>query len=201
MKLNSKIFFLLGPSGVGKSSFGKYLKHSHGWMHLEIDQYPNDGVDIHRLRKEWNLFYNNHDSTSLVNNLHQRLIAADCSNCVLTFPSNLILSHQHIKSCSSVIHICYLYGSAAHCINTFLKRDHENKRYLDFNHWLSNNKESYIEISKPIFEPFRLHVFIHDGSHRPFDEIYADVLSNFMSEEDKEKSCSCKTQDASLCST
>jgi shikimate kinase len=180
MEYNSKILFLLGPSGVGKSSFGKYLEQSQGWMHLEIDEYPNDGIDIHGLRKEWNLFYNHCNIKSLANNLHKRFIATDSANCVLTFPGNLILSHQHIKACESVIHICYLYGSLAHCINTFLQRERESGRNLDFNHWICNNRESYLEISKPFFESFRIHVFTHDGCHRSYDEIYADVSRNIL---------------------
>jgi shikimate kinase len=172
MVQTSRILFILGPSGVGKSRFGKYLEQKYRWLHLEIDQYR--GIDIHELRKEWDLFYHQKNSTCLVDNLHQKVIDTSSTNCVLTFPSKLVLSPEHIKVCESAIQICYLYGSADHCISAFLRRESETKRNLDFRHWI-NNGGIYLEMSNPSFEPYRVHVFTHDGRKRSNKEIWADV--------------------------
>src|SRR5215831_3595025 len=114
------LLFIFGPSGVGKSAFGNYLVQLHGWLHLEIDQFPaGDGIDIHQLRYEWELFYRQKNSRPLVQALRQRVTSANKANCILTFPSGLVLSPEHIKSCEPSIQVCYFYGSAAHCINAF----------------------------------------------------------------------------------
>jgi chloramphenicol 3-O-phosphotransferase len=45
----AKILFLGGPSGSGKSSFASQHLTSLGWIHLEIDQHPTDGITEHKL--------------------------------------------------------------------------------------------------------------------------------------------------------
>jgi adenylate kinase family enzyme len=61
----TKILFLGGPSGSGKSSFAARYLTSLGWIHLEIDQHPKDGITEHNLRTEWNRFYVGHERSCL----------------------------------------------------------------------------------------------------------------------------------------
>lgn len=168
-----KMLIILGPSGVGKSSLGNYLAQTHGWLHLEIDQIH--GLDVHQLQQEWKLFYQQKNTLHLIRILHQKVTSANKTNCVLTFPSGLVLSLEHIKECVPSIQVCYLYGSAAHCINAFLRREHETNRNLDVNYWIQNNRDSYTKMNSPSFEPYRVHVFTHEGRHRPHADIWEEI--------------------------
>lgn len=167
------MLIILGPAGVGKSTFGNYLAQTHGWLHLEIDQ--SHGLDIHQLRHEWKLFYQQKNTLPLVQALRQRMTSANKTNCILTFPHGLVLSTEHIKECAPSIQVCYLYGSAAHCINAFLRRGLETGRSLDVNYWVLNNRDSYTKMSLPSLEPYRVHVFTHEGRHRSHADIWEEV--------------------------
>ena len=52
-----QILFLGGPSGSGKTTFASGFLKSQGRSHLEIDRFPEgDGIDLERLRTEWDAF-------------------------------------------------------------------------------------------------------------------------------------------------
>jgi adenylate kinase family enzyme len=170
------IWFILGPSGVGKSDFGKYLAVKHKWLHLEIDRFPNgDGIDIHGLRQEWDQFYQRKDPRAIVAELTKRLLAEGKNDCALTFPSGVVLSDEHMRSTNEQIKIIYLYGSAAHCISAFLNRERQSKRNLGVDHWITNNCASYFLMSTPVFNPNRVHVFSHSGTRRTHDVVFAEL--------------------------
>lgn len=169
-------FFILGPSGAGKSCFSQYLNKEINWLHLEIDQFTNDGIAVHDLRREWDAFYISRDPGDLSEALCERTVRADKPGCVVSFPGNLVLSPEHITAAEKAsIEVAYLYGSAAHCVNSFLKREHKSGRRLDLYHWLSNNSRAYLEMSHPRFEPYRVHVFDIYGNHRPCPDVLREI--------------------------
>lgn len=171
------ILFVLGPSGVGKSSFAAFLASKHRWLHLEIDQYrKGDGIDFHGLRAVWDLFFNSYAPAKLVKELRKRTGAASRAACVLSFPSGVVLSPEHIEvAARAFIDAVYLYGSAAHCINAFLRRERSTGRNLGLDHWARNNWGSYAKMSVPAFEPHRIHMFSPKGNHRPHAAVYRQL--------------------------
>ena len=179
MKKSCQILVVLGPSGVGKSSFAKYLSEKRHWLHLEIDQYPNgDGIDSNDLRKQWDLFYGSRNPRDLAAELRRRASQIRTTGCVLSFPSGVILSPDHIAAAEEAsIDIAYLYGSAAHCINAFLKRERESGSNLSLDHWLNNNRASYLTMSDPMFRPYRTHVFDIQGKHRSHADVFREIQS------------------------
>jgi hypothetical protein len=40
LETGQKVWLVLGPSGIGKRSFGEWLATERNWLHLEIDRYP-----------------------------------------------------------------------------------------------------------------------------------------------------------------
>jgi len=172
------IWFVLGPSGTGKSSFGEYLANIKNWYHLEIDQFDNNGkdvIDIHGLRQDWDVYYYKHDPRGLLKELKKRAKESGKSNCVLTFPGNLVLLTDHISAVADNIKIIYLYGSAARCITAFLKREKETHRNLGLDHWITNNSDSYIKMSEPEFESNRVYVWTNNGERRQHEDIFAEI--------------------------
>jgi gluconate kinase len=178
------MLFILGPSGVGKSAFGNYLAQTHGWLHLEMDQFHC--LDIHQLRHEWDLFCLQKNILPLVRTIRQRVTSANKANCILTFSSNLVLPPGLIRVCAPSIQICYLYGSTAHCINAFLRREEFLRRKLvtgqslDVNYWIQHNRDSYTKMSTPSYEPYRVHVFTREGRHRSHADIWEEVSKATM---------------------
>jgi len=77
-----------------------------------------------------------------------------------------------------LIRVVYLYGSAAHCIDAFLKRERSSGRNLGLDHWLLNNIEKYMQMSKPEFEPYRTHVFTVRGGRRSHAAVLGDIQKN-----------------------
>jgi adenylate kinase family enzyme len=173
------IWLILGPSGAGKSSFGSWLAAQWNWLHIEIDRYPEgDGIDLNGLRIEWDEFYSQCSPTALSRAVRSRLEAERKVHCVLTFSGNLVLAQGHISAAEQAgMRIIYLYGSAAHCIESFVKRELQTGRQLTFQHWIENNRLSYLRISEPVFAAYRIHVFTYMGTFRPQSEILKSLLA------------------------
>ena len=56
---NLPILFLLGPSGVGKSTLGQWVAEDLDFLWIEIDRWPEgDGIDLADLRAEWHAVWN-----------------------------------------------------------------------------------------------------------------------------------------------
>jgi hypothetical protein len=173
------IWLILGPSGAGKSSFGEWLAAERNWLHLEIDQYPKDGIDAHSLRREWNEFYDRGNAKLLAGALKQRFRANSKIGCAITFSGCLVLRPDQILAAAGAgIRTVCLYGSAARCIAGFLKREQKSGRRLGLEHWILNSYQngSYIEMSKPAYAPYRIHVFTHTGTRRPHAEVFETLL-------------------------
>lgn len=179
MKLAKSILFVLGPSGAGKSSLGDALA-GHGFVHLEHDIYPEsgDGIDVLGLREVWDAFLEGGWTQPLIDELLLRAVRG--RGVVLTFSGIVVLPTERLllardRGIAAVI----LYGTAADCLNAFLERERHTGRGLTLQHWVANNRQSYIAFSLPDLEPFRLPVF--DSRGRRVD-LVAAVLERLAPE-------------------
>jgi shikimate kinase len=171
-----KFWLILGPSGAGKSHFGQWLAAKQKWLHLEIDQCGRDGIDVNKLRSEWDLFYNERNATPLGSALQNRLEDSAKQRGVLTFPGTVALSTDHMAAAAKAgMRTIYIYGSAANCITEFLNRERKSGRNLDINHWMQYCR-FYMQMSLPDFAASRIDVFTHEGARRPCAEIYNTLL-------------------------
>ena len=115
---------------------------------------------------------------SLSEAVRKRLAVNSQADCVLTFPGMLVLSkNQMIAASKTGMRTMYLYGSAAHCITAFLNRERQTGRNLELKHWLDYNHGSYMRMSEPAFDSYRIHVFTHTGTHRPHVEVFEELLA------------------------
>jgi len=135
----------------------------------------NRGYDIHQLQHEWDLLCLQGNVLPLVQALRQKVTGANKTNCVLTFPSDVVVSGRN-----RLIQICYLYGSKAHCINAFLRRELETGRNMDVNSWIQHNRDIYTAMNLPSIEPYRIHVFTREGHHRSHADIWGEVSKVIM---------------------
>jgi len=170
----TKLLFLGGPSGSGKSHFCKeYLALKKRWLHLEIDQYPRDGIEEHGLRAEWDGCYHNLTPEPLHNELLRR--AQKSKYVVLSFPGNLIFSDQHLFAGCQFFSFAYLYGTPANCLKAFLEREQATPRGLDRAHWDTNNYVAYGLLSRSINHPLLIQAFDRLGGRRNPQTIYSDI--------------------------
>ncbi len=171
------IWLILGPSGTGKSSFGKWLAAERDWLHLEADRFREDGIDLLNLRAEWDEFYYRGNPAGLDNAVQIRLEANSKTFGVLTLPGRVILSvDQMLAATKAGMRTIYLYGSAAHCISAFVNRERRTPRGLHLIYWLDQSRCSYMRMSEPDFDPYRIHVFTHIGTHRPHADVFDELV-------------------------
>jgi hypothetical protein len=146
-------YFLLGPSGVGKTTFGDWLG-ARRYLHIPIDRPDRrDGIDVAGLRDLWNKLGQG-DPGPMADELQDRADAKGKKGCVLTFPSvtffplnwvDLLAKHD--------IAVRYLYGHKELCITAFLGRERHPQRDRAF--WLHNNK-SYEAMGAADLAPYRV---------------------------------------------
>ena len=171
------IVFLLGPSGAGKSTLGRWLAEDCRFHHIEIDRFEGDGIDLVGLRPEWNAFYLNDDATSLASSIRDRVSNVGAAGAVLSFNSMLLLDPRAIQAAERQgIRTIILYGTAADCLQAFLRREEAMQRGLDQVHWLRHNAHAYIAHSRTEYSPNRLRTFV-SGKHRARNELVAEVQS------------------------
>jgi hypothetical protein len=155
------ILCLLGPSGAGKSTLARLIAERLSFLHLEIDRYPaGDGIDLEGLRTEWDAFWGATRARELAVAINARIQAAGRRGAVLSFPSGVVFSHDHIVAAHALrIVTVVLYGTGAECLGEFLRREIESGRNLDADHWIRNNAASYAMFSRPEYAEYRLNVF------------------------------------------
>lgn len=171
-----EIWFILGPSAVGKSRFAEFLKKKRGWTHIDIDPYPPKEkiIDVLNLRAPWDEYFERKNAAPLRQELEIR--AGTTNGCVMSFSSRLILTPEHIVAANkALVRVVYLYGSREDCMKAFVERERKLRRGLDLSHWERNNKRLYAEISGPEFRENRVQAFDEDGTRRTCAAISEEI--------------------------
>ena len=143
--------FLLGPSGAGKSKLSEWVAEDTGFLHIEIDRWPDgDGIDLAGLRNDWNTYLESGDPSRLAAAIRKRIRNARKQGAILSFPSTLVLAVPQMKAAEEHgIRPIVLYGTDADCLGAFLRREAELGRGLATDHWVQNNARTYAQFSRP----------------------------------------------------
>ena len=167
-------YFILGPSGVGKTTLGDFIADHQKYLHLRIDTgvAGEDGIDVERLRKQWDILLRTGNFDPLVQELDKRALDAEKVGCILTFSSCLIFSKEGIALAeSNNVLVRYLYGPRDKCIEAFISREVKNGHpERDENFWLQVNPY-YHDIGQPAFARYRIQVFDNFGNHLSCKEV------------------------------
>jgi len=173
---DKRVLFILGPSGVGKSSFGGYLESQHSWLHLEADPASGGGIEFLELRTEWDAFFRYKQISPLESKLRKRTREIGAAGCVITFSGSVVLDkHQISLAQNASIELACLYGAEEFCLRAFNKRERESGRRLAQSHWLKYSPPIFEWMEQSFAKDLRINVFDEAGNRRSAREILYDI--------------------------
>src|SRR5438105_10648738 len=142
--MQKPIVFFLGPSGSGKTQLAGWVAEDLRFNHIEIDRWPEDGINLEELRKEWDAFLESGQAADLASAIRNRVEEARMDGAILSFPGRLVLPTPRIEAAKGQgIRSLILYGTGAECLKAFLQRERQAGRGLDANFWIHNNAQAY----------------------------------------------------------
>jgi hypothetical protein len=155
-------------------------------LHLEIDSssieglgsYHTEGIDLHNLRREWELFYRQERGDPLVEEITRRHKASNRKGAVMSFDSTIVLSLHHIKNLPQGVKVIYLFGERQFCIDSFLQREEKLRRGYGLTTWEPCNSSIYAALMDPTLQPHIVNVFNQDGTRKTTTMIYDQIMSN-----------------------
>jgi len=167
-------YFILGPSGVGKTTFGDFVAQRGKYLHLKIDTgiEGENGIDVEGIRDQWDILASEHDFVPLALKLNRRAADAAVQGCILTFPSGIVFDQNEIRTADKYhIAIRYLFASKERCISAFIKRESKDGfPEHDRQYWAANNK-TYETIGGLPLAPYRVQVYDWFDNHLSCKEI------------------------------
>lgn len=169
-------YFLLGPSGVGKTRFANWLRANRGFLHIPIDRGDQgNGLNAEGLVDLWKRL-NDGNSAPFAQELDKRAKAVNKASCVLDFWSVCFFDQKKIDDVAKHgIAIRYLYGPKENCICSFVDREAKNNHpERDRTFWSTYNT-LYDEMGGFDLDPYRVNVFKPSGKRLRGKEI-ADIL-------------------------
>ena len=113
-------YFLLGPSGVGKTWFGNWLQDEREYLHILIDRPDGkDGLKEEGLDELWNK-----GLAAFAGELQNRAETEGKNGCVLTVPSVNVFQVEFIDQLARHgIEVRYLYCPKEKCVEAFIDRE------------------------------------------------------------------------------
>jgi hypothetical protein len=167
---------LVGPSGAGKTMIGAWAAEELGLLWFEADVWNADGITRHRLRAQWDAFYENENPRRLGNTLSLRAKKNNRAGTMLTLPSLVILSPAHVEAATEHgLTVVIAWGTMENCVDAFNIRERQHPRGIGVNHWHHFNDACLAEYAKSGYAPLRLETFNADGSRRFRSDIMREL--------------------------
>jgi hypothetical protein len=167
-------YFLLGPSGVGKTRFGNWLEANRQYFHLAVDRGdpPNNGLKAEGLWDLWGVLLQGNPAP-FARALQERAKTEGKKGCVLTFYSVDVFAPDEIdRLAKHDIAVWYLYGPKEFCIEAYVSR--ENHPDKDRAFWCQNNR-TYQRMGGPGLSSYRADIIEPSGKRLTEEEI-AELL-------------------------
>jgi hypothetical protein len=186
--MSQPVVFLLGPSGVGKTTLGAALQQELGMLHVLFDGHPEgNGVDVAKLRSEWDTLLNTRNPRPLADEVRRRIEAGGHAGVAISCPSAIMPAEDgqgrrwHFPRsllstmASTGVRCAVLVGPLEACREAAIRRAGP---VVTAESWDLNNPDW------PGFQPSRfpdcvLEAF-RDGQRRPVSELVREFRRRFM---------------------
>ena len=179
-------YFLLGPSGVGKTYFGNWLEANRQYHHIRVDN-GDHGSELQREKRLWSLWQQGNPKTPFETSPLFIQLGAQFSDelqrcaerngkddCVLTFWSYTVFAPSEIEALAGYnIVVRYLYGPKEKCIDSAFGRDAEKWSHDKGQaraHWCKHNK-THQRMGGPGLSDYRADIIEPAGSRLSGEEI------------------------------
>lgn len=168
------MIFVVSPSGAGKSTLSEWIAADLQFLHIDIDQ-PKHFTSNH-LWEEWKHFYSKSDPSSLVKVVHNHIIDSNRSGAVLSFPSNIIITHNRVKVARSVgILTVLLWGTKELCKEARRAREFIQGQTFNEKRYDISNKAAFDTYGSHDYDNVRVEAFRPDGSRWAREEIVRSI--------------------------
>ena len=177
-------YFLLGPSGVGKTWFGNWLEANRQYHHIRVDN-GDQGSELVKEKRLWELWLHGNPGTPFATSplfiplagrfsveLQKCADANGKKGCVLTFWSYTVFGPSEIDSLAEHnIAVNYFYGPKEKCIEAAVSREAANGHAeRDRAHWCKHN-QTYQRIGGPGLSSYRADIIEPSGERLSEEEI------------------------------
>ena len=170
-----KIVFILGYSGVGKSTLGRYFEKERGWVHIEGDPASQNKTNSDSIAPPPGGLFTNQYFNEVRNYLDK---TRRCS-ALITMPSNTIIDQAASNRLHSIgVQAAYLMALPYFCLEQFLKREKATGRGLTAYHWIANNLQLSHFLTSPIGAGTLKFIDVTCGGERTSpDKIHDSLIS------------------------
>jgi hypothetical protein len=169
------LLFLVGPSGVGKSTVAEPLCGELALYHVDADR---DRLKDHGLRDEWQEFWTGMNSAPIADALHGIASRERRAGVLLSLPSNKkrVLYPRHVEAAHRTgIDVVVLWGAEELCKSARRDRDVELGMRWDEGVYDARNRRAFATYGRPEYERLRVETFDEGGGRRRLDETVGAV--------------------------
>jgi hypothetical protein len=172
---DARLVFLVGPSGVGKSTVAGPLCSNLTFYHVDVDRDP---LKAHGIRDEWDQFWTGRNPGPIVRALRAFASRVGRAGVLVSFPSNKkrVLHPEHVDAAQNAgIKVVVLWGAEEPCKTARQARDVECGIPWDESTYDVRNRRAFELYSGPDYDSVRVDAFEADGRRRPLEETMAAI--------------------------
>ena len=180
--MNRPIIFLMGPSGIGKTTLANCVAAEWNYIHIDYDQWGGDENVFKPLRDGWESFKLS-CNVKQFRDLIENTIPDTATGAVLSFPSDDMMADLSVmeQAKETGLHIFIMYADANICRQTFIEREKTNGRGLPVEHWDKCNSHIYESgYLTSAHMPYLLEAYTSAGQRRTKDDLLSEIKKQII---------------------